>query len=460
MTEDYKTVIVKNICYYTKDTAIKAYFGKVGKIESVEIVHDSKGQSKGIAFVTFENEKSAENAVNSLHGTKLENNTIFVDFENIKIPSNSCIKDIHDDDDDHLIRGNEEEYEKLTIALETEKQNLSLIKVLPVEQNKSRIESIFGKYLQSSLDPKQKIIFDYRNHPIFDGFLDAYRNHRPITISPDIIWLLIVQGFSHHVSKYAEELRPLFVNFDGKKKLKIFRDDFDFIYATSDQWMDSIPDMVNEIAKYTGQKIIDVLTPTFTTTTIISRCVAQMSIMKIMDSYFTYTFCGGCGLPYVTIEGSLEDWQKIVMKLEELRKYKIEWWVDKLIPIINEICETKKGNINKKFWNEMIKIKKGNDYDPGFVNGWFTNFFPFDSEGNEIYGVIYDTTRLNNEMLCLKFDIVSLPLMKKYNAEMLAGFVGMTQNEKTSSLKPEIGWIIRIVKEEPLTESEFAELMS
>lgn len=350
MTEDYKTVIVKNISYYTKDTAIKAYFGKVGKIESVEIVHDSKGQSKGIAFVTFENEKSAENAVNSLHGTKLENNTIFVDFENIKIPSNSCIKDIHDDDDDHLIRRNEEEYEKLTIALETEKQNLSLIKVLPVEQNKSRIESIFGKYLQSSLDPKQKIIFDYRNHPIFDGFLDAYRNHRPITISPDIIWLLIVQGFSHHVSKYAEELRPLFVNFDGKKKLKIFRDDFDFIYATSDQWMDSIPDMVNEIAKYTGQKIIDVLTPTFTTTTIISRCVAQMSIMKIMDSYFTYTFCGGCGLPYVTIEGSLEDWQKIVMKLEELRKYKIEWWVDKLIPIIFLVSQISFiSNVNWKF---------------------------------------------------------------------------------------------------------------
>lgn len=448
MTEDYKTVIAKNISYYTKDTAIKAYFGKVGKIESVEIVHDSKGQSKGIAFVTFENEKSAENAVNSLHGTKLENNTIFVDFENIKIPSNSCIKDIHDDDDDHLIRGNEEEYEKLTIALETEKQNLSLIKVLPVEQNKSRIESIFGKYLQTSLDPKQKIIFDYGNHPVYDGFLDAYRNHRPITISPDIIWLLIVQGFSHHVSKYAEELRPLFVNFNGKEELKLIRKDFDLTNATSYQWI--VTDMVNEIAKYTGQKIIDVLTPTFTTTTDISRCVAQMSIMKIMDSYFSYTFGGGCGLPYVTIEGSLEDWQKIVMKLEELRKYKIEWWVNKLIPIINEICETKKGNINKKFWNEMIKIKKGNDYDPGFVNGWFTNFFPFDKRGNEIYGVIYDTTRLNNEMLCLRINIEMPDTMIKYDAEILAGFVGMTQNEKTSSLKPEIGWIIRILKEGPL----------
>ena len=54
-----------------------------------------------------------------------------------------------------------------------------------------------------------------------NGFLDAYLNHYPIRIKPDDIWLLIVQAFSHHVNANSEELRNYFVNFDGKKTIKI-----------------------------------------------------------------------------------------------------------------------------------------------------------------------------------------------------------------------------------------------
>ena len=35
----------------------------------------------------------------------------------------------------------------------------------------------------------------------------------------DDIWILIVQSFSHHVHIDSEELRIMFVNFQGKKKL-------------------------------------------------------------------------------------------------------------------------------------------------------------------------------------------------------------------------------------------------
>lgn len=41
----------------------------------------------------------------------------------------------------------------------------------------------------------QEIIFDHGCHPVLQGFVNAYKNHRPMTISPDIIWLLIIQAF-------------------------------------------------------------------------------------------------------------------------------------------------------------------------------------------------------------------------------------------------------------------------
>jgi hypothetical protein len=54
---------------------------------------------------------------------------------------------------------------------------------------------------------------------ILQGFYSAYENHLPIRLTPDIIWLLIVQGFAHHVNFNAEYLRNRFVNFEKKKKL-------------------------------------------------------------------------------------------------------------------------------------------------------------------------------------------------------------------------------------------------
>ncbi len=48
-------------------------------------------------------------------------------------------------------------------------------------------------------------------------FYNAYENHLPICLTPYIIWLLIVQGFSQHINFNAEYYRNKFVNFENKK---------------------------------------------------------------------------------------------------------------------------------------------------------------------------------------------------------------------------------------------------
>ena len=52
---------------------------------------------------------------------------------------------------------------------------------------------------------------------ILQGFYSAYENHLPIRLTPDIIWLLIVQGFAQHINFNSEYLRERFVNFEKKK---------------------------------------------------------------------------------------------------------------------------------------------------------------------------------------------------------------------------------------------------
>ena len=72
-----------------------------------------------------------------------------------------------------------------------------------------------------SFDINQKLAFIDSNVPVLNGFYTAHINHYPIRLKPDDIWLIIVQAFSNYVNSNSEKLRHYFVNFDGKKTLKV-----------------------------------------------------------------------------------------------------------------------------------------------------------------------------------------------------------------------------------------------
>lgn len=294
--------------------------------------------------------------------------------------------------------------------------------------------------------------------------MNAYKNHRPVTISPDIIWLLIIQAFSNHISANAEQLRPMFVNFDGQKELIVKRQESNFFTMQSEDFEKEIfPDFVKQISEYTGESIVETMTPNFTTTTTVSLAVGQLTIMSAMKNYFKYKVnCGGCGFPYVTIEGSLEDWTKINSKLNDIKKYKFEWFTYNITSIINKIIETKKGIVDENFWKQMIRFKESDgSYSPDYIDGWFTKLFPYDFHGEVIDGPIYEATSMPSEMLSVPFLLKIVPPgmreedVEAIRCEMLAGFVGLTQNKTNASLKPEIGWLMRKAPENPDKEAIF-----
>ena len=61
----------------------------------------------------------------------------------------------------------------------------------------------------------------YGQHPFFKGMIDAFADHRPVVLTPDVIWFLICQGFAHYVNDNPEELRNLFVDHEGKIDLVV-----------------------------------------------------------------------------------------------------------------------------------------------------------------------------------------------------------------------------------------------
>ena len=49
----------------------------------------------------------------------------------------------------------------------------------------------------------------------------------------------------------------------------------------------------------------------------------------------------GCGLPYIILEGTAEDYKKIIEKGMKLKKYKFEWYINRIIPHIEKMVEAK-----------------------------------------------------------------------------------------------------------------------
>ena len=94
----------------------------------------------------------------------------------------------------------------------------------------------------------------------------------------------------------------------------------------------------------------------FSTTGKTERMASQITLMSTVKAYFDYlVVVGVCGLPSITIEGTPDDWRKVLDKTRRLSVYGIEDWVDELEPILEEFVAASKGKPNVRFWQDIVK---------------------------------------------------------------------------------------------------------
>ena len=322
--------------------------------------------------------------------------------------------------------------------LKLAKEPLRLSKPSSILRNLTKEQVYF-----SSIDTD---LIDFGANAAYNTFITAFKKHYPITLSPDIIWLLILQGFSRFVYYNSEQLREYFVNFEGKKEIQVLGQSLSPETATKEQWEKIFSSFSEEVAKNVGKDFINEITPNFTTTTSTSTTACQLTMMASFERYFFYRFsvCR-CGIPYVNLEGTVEDWYKIKEKIQTLAKYKLPW-AEELDEIITEFINSKEGKINKSFWRSMVRFRDvNNHYDPSRYTGWFIHLFPYDNGGNLFEDKIHVDHRTANELLGCPLaidDISSGSSIERYKLNILSGFVGAKQDPTTLSIKPEIGWIV------------------
>ena len=309
--------------------------------------------------------------------------------------------------------------------------------------------------LHYELDTDETEFFNFKKRSLIAGLILAYKNHYPITISPDMIWLLILQGYSRFMEKYSELVREKYVNFKGQKVLGVERLGIFPETATKEDWKGIIQEFTQKIEDNVGKEVVSNLQADFSTTNSVILTTSQVSIMSAMKQYFIYkVLMGGCGISSITLEGSVEDWEKIKSRLEFLSDKAMKWWTKHLIPIIENIIKTKKYyqeniEINDElieFWKGMIRLKgKGDMYDPHMINGWIVKFIPDFSEQKPKLNEEILETEVPDQIISCPMELIVLNLdgtKTEYKCDLASGFYGMVQNKETFNVKPVIGYAI------------------
>lgn len=297
-------------------------------------------------------------------------------------------------------------------------------------------------------DISNKLV-NYGTQSFFEGMYHAYAEHRPFVLSPDMIWLLISQGFAQHMNANSEELRHLFVDFKGVREL-VVETNKDLFCKDAD-WMKIFEGFSKQISDNVGEELVKTLTADFSTTTVTERVASQITIMDAMKQYFEYVSVHySCGIPEITLLGTPSDWQKIYEKTCELEKYELRWWTKKIKPILKEFVRASKGMIDKNFWMKMFRYHTLKQYgSPEVVDGWIVKFFPYDKNGNRnnLKTLPVRKNKLPDEIakVDMKYIIAdnSGNIQRETMLELWAGFVGLEQDPETLALKPVIDWMVK-----------------
>ncbi|MFN7730397.1 MAG: DUF4419 domain-containing protein [Pirellula sp.] len=314
------------------------------------------------------------------------------------------------------------------------------------------IESFLGHRVEACSGKDRKLIKNFDPHPLVGAVALAYARHYPLVLSPDIVWLTITQGLARHIQSNAEDLRHHFVSHQGKATITVVRNDF--VKGSPDNpWPEVFSEFSTQVKKYIGDAH-DLIVSDFSTTGPVERAASEIVLLDSMQSYFDLLFVTICGIPSITLEGTVEDWQSIARRAEALAKYDLDWWISPLLPILRQFANAAMGQVDTEFWQSIYqkpKVGSGREY----ITGWIVHMFPYlwDEPRNMVRNPWVLNTKKRGGPILEEFPTApgSAPfqwnhLGTTYNMEFVGGLLGVSQCEQTFAVRPEIGWAVREVK--------------
>ena len=320
----------------------------------------------------------------------------------------------------------------------------------------TRLTLSYGKLEACSRDTKPLVSLKRnRVNGAGNGFIDsctlAFAKHYPLTLTPDMVWLIIAQGVSRHIRASSDDLRHTFVAHEGKATIIVRRDRFVRGFAGND-WEGVFDEFSLVIREHIGNRLHGNIVRQFSTTDIVEKAAFEVTLLDAMQHYFDYTVLTRCGIPSITLLGTTDDWHQLRDAAGQLSELGLEWWTEHLLPVLDQFVEAREGRVDVEFWRSFYKYRDGSGGP--HVSGYVANLFPYLLTGTannvrENYYLGRQTDPSQHGVNPSKFGagLSTAPFMWDYLGtkipmEFVAGFVGLTQHAETMAVRPEIGWAV------------------
>jgi hypothetical protein len=212
-----------------------------------------------------------------------------------------------------------------------------------------------------------------------------------------------------------------------------------------EKFIDLVTNKIDVIIK---KELKDWICPDFSTTTKMDILNSQVVFMNTMKSFFTYYCKFKCGLSEVIMEGTEEDWSKLIEKIKKLKDFddeNLNEWSDTLVYVLEEFVNFKKGKVNEDFWQRICSYKHGGSDTPSH-GGWFTVFNAFDSDGKYLLEPL-KTIKENGKFALIKESkfskcevlvpiIVVNPDGEEFNVTLFSGIPYSQYDEDNKCIQP------------------------
>ena len=318
------------------------------------------------------------------------------------------------------------------------------------------------RFLACSHKDSLEVVRENDVHPLAGAVHLAFSEHRPLRLTPDHIWLTIAQGFAHHVNNNAETLRSRLVGFQDKMVLQVPT----FGLEGPEDWAGVINEWAEDIGDFIPGELSQTLLCDFTTTTPAARIASQIVMMDAFQRFFDYRVYCVCGIPSITLSGTVEDWRRILSRVEHLSRYDLRWWTDRLLPICEAFAQTAEGKPSREFWRCIYKPE--GIYGEQVITGWLADLFPYilgshhtEASSPTVKNPVLSVPRreltvdhgITPSSLPRGLSRVPFTLETKKaetRLELMAGFIGVKlDRRKDERLEPEIGWGVREAEKLP-----------
>lgn len=301
------------------------------------------------------------------------------------------------------------------------------------------------------------------HHPLAKAAHDAFYEHYPLVLSPDAIWFCLANGFAQHMSMHSEELRARFVSHADKKKIIVERTDF--ALGQKNPWPEAFAAFSSQVATYVG-KVHSLLAAEFSTTKPVHKAAYDVLVMDSFQSYFEYEMRAGCGIPSITLTGTVDDWKSVRTRAAALGEYGLDTWTRALLPILDQFVRAAQDDVDRDFWRSFFRYESGSG--GAELTGWILALFPYLQDHtkklvlNQYIATWHDRWLAADKRTdwrkmpgngaylgMIPSGIASAPVKftdvrtnESTELRFVGGMFGVTQDRTTLALEPAFGWAI------------------